>query len=101
MCWVWVEENDKMKKAAILLLFFHLSVTINPQTISVSGNVKDLSLNFPIENAKVQIKNLSNGIVAVSYTHLRAHETVLDLVCRLLLEKKKTQIHHLSFAPLT
>src|SRR5664280_3746183 len=24
---------------------------------------------------------------AVSYTHLRAHETVLDLVCRLLLEK--------------
>ena len=27
---------------------------------------------------------------AVSYTHLRAHETVLDLVCRLLLDKKKT-----------
>ena len=26
---------------------------------------------------------------AVSYTHLRAHETVLDIVCRLLLEKKK------------
>nr|WP_208431831.1 hypothetical protein [Bartonella schoenbuchensis] len=25
---------------------------------------------------------------AVSYTHLRAHETVLDLVCRLLLEKQ-------------
>ena len=24
----------------------------------------------------------------VSYTHLRAHETVLDLVCRLLLENK-------------
>ena len=30
---------------------------------------------------------------AVSYTHLRAHETVLDLVCRLLLEKKKQQTH--------
>ena len=28
----------------------------------------------------------------VSYTHLRAHETVLDIVCRLLLEKK-TNIH--------
>ena len=26
---------------------------------------------------------------AVSYTHLPAHETVLELVCRLLLEKKK------------
>eukprot|EP00656_Telonema_subtile_P011125 TRINITY_DN15469_c0_g1_i3.p1 TRINITY_DN15469_c0_g1~~TRINITY_DN15469_c0_g1_i3.p1 ORF type:complete len:379 (-),score=106.11 TRINITY_DN15469_c0_g1_i3:21-1157(-) len=30
---------------------------------------------------------------AVSYTHLRAHETVLDLVCRLLLEKKKKTMH--------
>ena len=29
------------------------------------------------------------AIFPVSYTHLRAHETVLDLVCRLLLEKKK------------
>ena len=29
------------------------------------------------------------GVRTVSYTHLRAHETVLDLVCRLLLEKKQ------------
>ncbi len=36
---------------------------------------------------------------AVSYKHLRAHETVLELVCRLPLEKKKTKTHthtHLS-----
>ena len=34
---------------------------------------------------------------AVSYTHLRAHETVLDLVCRLLLEKKnKSQTYLMS-----
>ena len=31
-------------------------------------------------------------IATVSYTHLRAHETVLDLVCRLLLEKKQTYL---------
>ena len=31
-----------------------------------------------------------DGYISVSYTHLRAHETVLDLVCRLLLEKKNT-----------
>ena len=38
----------------------------------------------------------SNGriIAAVSYTHLRAHETVLDLVCRLLLEKQKEIINN-------
>ena len=32
----------------------------------------------------------------VSYTHLRAHETVLDLVCRLLLEKKKSDTTQLT-----
>ena len=31
---------------------------------------------------------LEKMTISVSYTHLRAHETVLDLVCRLLLEKK-------------
>ena len=38
----------------------------------------------------------TNGVLiskrhAVSYTHLRAHETPEHLVCRLLLEKKKKQ----------
>ena len=33
---------------------------------------------------------VGRGRLTVSYTHLRAHETVLDLVCRLLLEKKKS-----------
>src|SRR5450756_2636082 len=33
--------------------------------------------------------NAPNGTSLVSYTHLRAHETRHDLVCRLLLEKKK------------
>ena len=32
---------------------------------------------------------LDARMAPVSYTHLRAHETVLDLVCRLLLEKTK------------
>ena len=36
------------------------------------------------------------ALAAVSYTHLRAHETVLDLVCRLLLEKKKKTKYELS-----
>ena len=33
-----------------------------------------------------------SAVIPVSYTHLRAHETVLDLVCRLLLEKKHNTI---------
>ena len=36
----------------------------------------------------------------VSYTHLRAHETVLDLVCRLLLEKiKQSALQHALPSP--
>ena len=48
------------------------------------------ALNKEIGN-KVQLvgDDLFVTNTAVSYTHLRAHETSLHLVCRLLLEKKK------------
>ena len=39
-------------------------------------------------NLSKMYERLIPDILAVSYTHLRAHETVLDIVCRLLLEKK-------------
>ena len=42
-----------------------------------------------LKTQKVSANSGDDTISAVSYTHLRAHETVLDLVCRLLLEKKK------------
>ena len=40
--------------------------------------------------------DLMAGITAVSYTHLRAHETPEHLVCRLLLEKKNNKNKHAS-----
>ena len=44
-----------------------------------------------LDELDVHLQQLSAwDAMAVSYTHLRAHETVLDLVCRLLLEKKNT-----------
>src|SRR5450756_665522 len=39
--------------------------------------------------AAMLVIDIAEVLVAVSYTHLRAHETRHDLVCRLLLEKKK------------
>src|SRR5665811_1791147 len=52
--------------------------------------VEDLVSLAPEPSQVVTIANFDAGRAgAVSYTHLRAHETVLDLVCRLLLEKKK------------
>src|SRR5450759_5891885 len=38
---------------------------------------------------------LEGYMKTVSYTHLRAHETRHDLVCRLLLEKKKKNKHYI------
>ena len=41
------------------------------------------------QRENIQCDSRSDTVASVSYTHLRAHETVLDIVCRLLLEKKK------------
>src|SRR5674536_398857 len=54
---------------------------INPFKISVHAKKKHY---FPIHF-------VLGAINPVSYTHLRAHETPEHLVCRLLLEKKKTK----------
>ena len=43
----------------------------------------------------------SVALYPVSYTHLRAHETVLDLVCRLLLEKKTKDEELLNWSSTT
>src|SRR5665811_2581184 len=50
-------------------------------TVAPSAIVPDIEVPYPP----------FPRVPPVSYTHLRAHETVLDLVCRLLLEKKKKQ----------
>src|SRR5665648_749191 len=48
----------------------------------------DLGINAYIVKP-VNFSSLIDIVKPVSYTHLRAHETRHDLVCRLLLEKKK------------
>ena len=46
--------------------------------------------NFERQTADRVLNYLSKQTTtSVSYTHLRAHETLMNLVCRLLLEKKK------------
>ena len=51
--------------------------------------IKNKLKKFQFKKFKVKFNSVKLGISRpVSYTHLRAHETVLDLVCRLLLEKK-------------
>ena len=70
----------------------HLQFIFNPDLFILGGGsskkydkFKDvIQIKTPIKTAK-----LLNEAGTVSYTHLRAHETLRYLVCRLLLEKKK------------
>ena len=54
-------------------------INSNPATIMTDPGVADKTYIEPIT------------LEAVSYTHLRAHETSLHLVCRLLLERNGHQ----------
>ena len=54
-----------------------------PLGISIKPKVKNIT------KLKVVKTAAPVNVMAVSYTHLRAHETKANLVCRLLLEKKK------------
>ena len=63
-----------------------LGMTVLSPTILLAGVVA----------AFINIYRNCKTFYPVSYTHLRAHETVLDLVCRLLLEKKNKQYYKLS-----
>ena len=56
-----------------------------------AGKVEDYSDLTPTVIGYSRIFLFFDRIYAVSYTHLRAHETDSYLVCRLLLEKKKKQ----------
>ena len=92
----WVElalENNYQLKAAYLrkkaAKSSARSVASNHlPKIDIVGSQSESETNqFNYEGFNID----GQGIPAVSYTHLRAHETPEHLVCRLLLEKKKTK----------
>src|SRR5665648_1212589 len=69
----------------------------SPVTLTEDNSVHTFTVTLSepqIADIKLYIKQTdgtasASDYIAVSYTHLRAHETRHDLVCRLLLEKKK------------
>src|SRR5665648_1191643 len=54
-----------------------------------TGSTKTLDMHVSWLRRKLGDDANDPRYIAVSYTHLRAHETRHDLVCRLMLEKKK------------
>ena len=66
------------------------SDTMRDQIMKASGSSRvkgNLSASVVADTNIIRMS--ASGTNAVSYTHLRAHETDSYLVCRLLLEKKK------------
>ena len=66
--------------------YFHMGTSLD----QIDKYVRLVLKTFdPEDDIEVTYEDQSEAqfvrIVTVSYTHLRAHETVLDLVCRLLL----------------
>ena len=72
-------ENDKLENFSSKSWEKHISTNLKAPALLT----KEFSKNIRGKN-----NNIIN-IIAVSYTHLRAHETDSYLVCRLLLVKKK------------
>ena len=75
-------------KKHICVIYFYLEQNIRRHImIKIEGVSKSYGNGAPaLSNLNLEIEE-----GAVSYTHLRAHETGRNLVCRLLLEKKKTK----------
>src|SRR5665811_1357296 len=67
-------------------------LVLNAPWLELTGSSIMRAMSMPLVHSlartqpKVPLITADPGFYAVSYTHLRAHETVLDLVCRLLLE---------------
>src|SRR5680860_1732437 len=60
------------------------------------GSITTVSSVRSSPDQRVPVTTVPMPFRAVSYTHLRAHETDSYLVCRLLLEKKKTKYNHIT-----
>ena len=77
---VVVAGGEFLHDTALLTHFFISPAGVEQQVHGVARHL--------VQGIILAVLVAAPGVVAVSYTHLRAHETVLDLVCRLLLEKK-------------
>ena len=67
----------------------------------LNDNLGDGFYDFLLAALTPTVAHCQGGIyvaMSVSYTHLRAHETVLDLVCRLLLENKTHSGYQYQFS---
>ena len=88
----WIIGSDYKKN--ILVIGDIIQIQKVNSLLSSNRQSFDLLTKDPNELDFYDREQWTDFIRTVSYTHLRAHETVLDLVCRLLLEKKTKKKTH-------
>src|SRR5450759_5868694 len=67
----------------------HSTLDLQRRAVWIAVALLLQALNEVDHNLYIPYLGPFGSLIPVSYTHLRAHETRHDLVCRLLLEKKK------------
>ena len=91
-------KPENLESLQNILLYHVVPGSVKAEQVVTLENAETAlgpKVSIKVEEGKVFVNDAEVIITdiqtynAVSYTHLRAHETVLDLVCRLLLEKKK------------
>src|SRR5450756_1143751 len=89
-------ELEEVQMALLNLLAAKIASHTSDGSSSVRIEVAETLMKSNLYTIGLYLKSLPGPAEAlkalqetVSYTHLRAHETRHDLVCRLLLEKKK------------
>ena len=87
-----IDDNERLKEILDdLEIEYDDTLIISRETfINGRSNIKVNGRSIIVATLK-KISSTLLDILAVSYTHLRAHETKANLVCRLLLEKKKNK----------
>src|SRR5665648_437137 len=87
-----INENSPIEKADIAKSIYRDRPVINENLACFRNyqfHLTVIELRISLKCGYIKDYITCIGLKAVSYTHLRAHETRHDLVCRLLLEKKK------------
>src|SRR5450756_2456949 len=99
-------ERNRLNLALTLKLGGNLLLLDEPTNdldVETLGSLENALLEFPgcavvVSHDRWFLDRVATHI-PVSYTHLRAHETRHDLVCRLLLEQKKSALAQESIEP--
>src|SRR5450759_3363658 len=95
-CSLFSKNNGPPGCTILLTVNLHVSGSASETSARMltggsTGRASDIFDNLPcvaLAQGAQEVERIDPGVMAVSYTHLRAHETRHDLVCRLLLEKK-------------